>query len=135
MRSSISFNWEFDPVQEEWFDQCIKESCEPRLLHDFMGKITLCFAVFLAALSEPPTSRSKTAYRNDGWNACNKQPQNTQGSASSVKPFNIVPYSFPDQPFPLKKDYGGFKKVDNRRPVPSRFQPVEEAEVTKPEVA
>lgn len=85
MRSSISFNWEFDPVQEEWFDQCIKESCEPRLLHDFMGKITICFAVFLAALSGPPTSRSKTAYRNDGWNACNKQPQNTQGSASSVK--------------------------------------------------
>lgn len=104
MRSSISFNWEFDPVQEEWFDQCIKESCEPRLLHDFMGKITLCFAVFLAALSGPPTSRSKTAYRNDGWNACNKQPQNTQGSTSTVKPFNIVPYSFPDQPFPLKKD-------------------------------
>lgn len=100
-----------------------------------MGKITLCFAVFLAALSGPPTSRSKTAYRNDGWNACNKQPQNTQGSTSSVKPFNIVPYSFPDQSFPLKKDYGGSKKVDNRRPVPSRFQPVEEAEVTKPEVA
>lgn len=117
MHSSISFNWKFDPVQEEWFDQCIKESCEPRLLHDFMGKITLCFAVFLAALSGPPTSRSKTAYRNDGWNACNKQPQNTQGSTSSVKPFNIVPYSFPDQPFPLKKDYGGSKKVDNRRPV------------------
>lgn len=66
-------------MQEEWFDQCIKESCEPRLLHDFMGKITLCFAVFLAALSGPPTSRSKTAYPQR-WMECLQQatPEHTR---------------------------------------------------------